>query len=151
MKFTALLHHLTVDLLRGSFYALKRQAAPGVAGRIERGPLEGRTSRKATGDNAHIEQKNWTHVRRLMGWERYNTAEAVEAMNDLYRHELRLWMNVFQPSVKLVRKVRVGARLRRVYDAAQSPLARVQASGEGERPRRWRDSRLSRRVWIRSS
>ena len=83
-------------------------------------------------DNAHIEQKNWTHVRKLMGWERYDTAAAVEALNDLYRHELRLWMNVFQPSVKLVRKVRVGARLRRVYDAARTPLARVQASGEGE-------------------
>jgi len=83
-------------------------------------------------DNAHIEQKNWTHVRKLMGWERYDTARAVEAMNDLYRHELRLWMNVFQPSVKLVRKVRVGARLRRVYEAARTPLQRVQASGEGE-------------------
>ena len=83
-------------------------------------------------DNAHIEQKNWTHVRKLMGWERYDTAPAVEAMNDLYRHELRLWMNVFQPSVKLVRKVRVGARLRRVYEAARTPLQRVQASGEGE-------------------
>ena len=67
-----------------------------------------------------------------MGWERYDTAPAVEAMNDLYRHELRLWMNVFQPSVKLVRKVRVGARLRRVYEAARTPLQRVQASGEGE-------------------
>lgn len=83
-------------------------------------------------DNAHIEQKNWTHVRKLMGWERYDTAQAVEAMNDLYRQELRLWMNVFQPSVKLVRKVRVGARLRRVYEAAQTPLQRIQASGEGE-------------------
>ena len=83
-------------------------------------------------DNAHMEQKNWTHVRKLMGWERYATAQAVEAMNDLYRHELGLWMNVFQPSVKLVGKVRVGARLRRVYDAAQTPLQRVQASGEGE-------------------
>jgi transposase InsO family protein len=82
-------------------------------------------------DNAHIEQKNWTHVRKLMGWERYDTAEAVEAMNDLYRHELRLFLNVFQPSVKLVRKARVGAGLRRVYDAARTPLQRVQASGEG--------------------
>jgi hypothetical protein len=41
-------------------------------------------------------------------------------MNDLYRHELRLWMNVFQPSVMLVRRVRVGMRLRRVYEAAQA-------------------------------
>jgi len=43
-----------------------------------------------------------------------------------------LWMNAFQPSVKLVRKVRVGARLRRVYEAARTPLQRVQASEEGE-------------------
>jgi len=41
-------------------------------------------------------------------------------MNDLYRHERRLWMNVFQPSVMLVRRVRVGMRLRRVYEAAQT-------------------------------
>jgi hypothetical protein len=83
-------------------------------------------------DNAHIEQKNWTHVRKLLGWERYDTAQAVKAMNDLYGQEWRLWMNVFQPSVKLLRKVRVGARVRRVYDAARSPLERVQQSGEGE-------------------
>ena len=83
-------------------------------------------------DNTHIEQKNWTHVRKLLGWERYDTAQAVQAMNDLYAQELRLWMNVFQPSVKLLRKVRVGARLRRVYDVARSPLQRVQESGEGQ-------------------
>jgi transposase InsO family protein len=83
-------------------------------------------------DNAHIEQKNWTHVRKLLGWERYDTTPAVEALNDLYRQELRLWMNLFQPSVKLLRKVRVGARLRRVYDAARTPLARVNDSGEGQ-------------------
>ncbi len=79
-------------------------------------------------DNAHIEQKNWTHVRKLMGWERYDTPQAVEALNDLYRNELRLWMNLFQPSVKLVKKLRVGSRLRRVYDRAQTPFDRVRAS-----------------------
>ena len=83
-------------------------------------------------DNAHIEQKNWTHVRKLVGWERYDTREAVESMNDLYRQDLRLWMNLFQPSVKLLRKVRVGSRLRRVYEAARTPLERVQASEVGE-------------------
>lgn len=79
-------------------------------------------------DNAHIEQKNWTHVRKLLGWDRYGTPAAVEAINDLYRNELRVWMNLFQPSVKLVRKVRVGSRLRRVYGPAQTPLDRVLAS-----------------------
>ena len=79
-------------------------------------------------DNAHIEQKNWTHVRKLLGWDRYDTPEAVEAINDLYRNELRLWMNLFQPSVKLVKKLRVGSRLRRVYGPPETPLDRVLAS-----------------------
>jgi hypothetical protein len=76
-------------------------------------------------DNAHIEQKNWTHVRRLMGWVRYDTEPAVEAMNRLYREDLRLLQNLFLPSVKLVRKERVGSRTRRRYDAAKTPFDRV--------------------------
>jgi transposase InsO family protein len=79
-------------------------------------------------DNAHVEQKNWTHVRKLLGWERYDTAEAVEAINDLYRQELRLWLNLYLPSVKLVKKVRVGSKLRRVYEPPQTPFERVLAS-----------------------
>jgi len=83
MRFTALLHHLTVDLLRESFYALKRNAAPGVdglrwqeyetglegrladlhgrvhRGRFELGPVGGRTSRKATGDSARWGSRPW--------------------------------------------------------------------------------------------
>ena len=82
-------------------------------------------------DNAHIEQKNWTHVRKLLGWERYDSGAAVEAINDLYRHELRLWLNLYLPSVKLVKKVRVGSKVRRVYDAARTPFERVQASESG--------------------
>ena len=77
-------------------------------------------------DNAHVEQKNWTHVRKLLGWDRYDTHEAVAAMNELYGRELRLWLNLFLPSVKLLKKVRVGSKVRRVYDAARTPFARVQ-------------------------
>jgi hypothetical protein len=84
-------------------------------------------------DNAHVEQKNWTHVRRLMGWERYDSNEAMEAMNDLYRKELRVLMNLFLPSVKLLRKERVGSRLRRFYGPALTPLDRMLESGQGER------------------
>jgi hypothetical protein len=76
-------------------------------------------------DNAHIEQKNWTHVRRVFGWDRYDTREVLNAMNDLYTHELRLMMNLYQPSVKLRAKERVGSRLRRRYDAPQTPLDRL--------------------------
>ena len=80
-------------------------------------------------DNAHIEQKNWTHVRRLMGWDRYDSDEALEAINDLYCHEWRLWMNLFQPSVKLVKKVRVGSRLKRIYESPRTPLDRLMELG----------------------
>ena len=80
-------------------------------------------------DNAHIEQKNWTHVRKLLGWERYDSPAVVAAINDLYCGELRLWLNLYLPSVKLVKKVRVGAKVRRVYDAPQTPWQRVLASG----------------------
>jgi hypothetical protein len=59
-------------------------------------------------DNAHIQQKNWTHVRRVLGGERYDSREAVAARNDLYRQEFRLWMNLFLPSVKLQKKIRGG-------------------------------------------
>ena len=84
-------------------------------------------------DNAHIEQKNWTHVRKLLGWERYDTHEAVEAINDLYRHELRLWLNLFLPSVKLLKKVRVGSKVRRVYDRPRTPFERVRACPQADR------------------
>jgi transposase InsO family protein len=80
-------------------------------------------------DNAHVEQKNWTHVRKLLAWDRYDTPQAVEAINDLYRNELSQWMNLFQPSVKLLRKTRVGSKLRRKYSEAQTPLDRALASG----------------------
>lgn len=76
-------------------------------------------------DNARIEQKNWTHVRRIWGWDRYDTPEQVRAMNDLYTAELRLMMNLFQPSVKLVEKARRGSRLSRRYDPPKTPLDRL--------------------------
>lgn len=79
-------------------------------------------------DNAHIEQKNWTHVRKLLGYVRYDTPAARDAIHALYRQELRLFQNLFLPSVKLVRKERVGARVRRRYDAPRTPLERVLAS-----------------------
>jgi len=79
-------------------------------------------------DNAHIEQKNWTHVRKMLGYLRYDSPAALAALNDLYRHELRLFQNLFLPSVKLQRKDRVGARVRRRYDAPRTPLERVQQS-----------------------
>jgi hypothetical protein len=83
-------------------------------------------------DNAHIEQKNWTHVRKLVGYERYDSEAAVTALNTVYA-ELRLFQNLFLPTVKLVRKERVGARTRRRYDAPQTPLDRVHACPAADR------------------
>lgn len=76
-------------------------------------------------DNAHIEQKNWTHVRKLMGWDRYDSEKARRLMNGLYTEPLRLWMNLFQPSVKLIKAERRGSRLLRKYDKPQTPLDRL--------------------------
>lgn len=75
-------------------------------------------------DNAHIEQKNWTHVRKLVGYVRYDSAAALKALNALYA-DLRLWQNLWLPSVKLVKKTRVGSRVRRQYGPPQTPFERV--------------------------
>jgi len=79
-------------------------------------------------DNAHIEQKNWTHVRKLMGWDRYDSPQALIAMNSLYENELPLYMNLFQPSVKLLKTERKGSRKNRLYSRPLTPLDRLLAS-----------------------
>lgn len=76
-------------------------------------------------DNAHIEQKNWTHVRKVFGYERYDSQHAIEAMNDLYQKELRILQNLFLPSMKLLEKTRIGSKLKRRYDKPQTPLERL--------------------------
>lgn len=84
-------------------------------------------------DQAHVEQKNGTHVRRLIGWHRYDTQEAVDAMNDLYRNEWRLLSNLFLPSVKLEYKTRRGSKIKRIHDEAQTPLDRLVKTKQGDR------------------
>lgn len=67
-----------------------------------------------------------------MGDVRDESEPALTAMNDLYRNELRLFQTLFLPSVKLVKKIRVGSWVRRVYDRPQTPLERVLASPEAD-------------------
>ena len=86
-------------------------------------------------DQAHIEQKNKTHVRKWVGWLRYDTSEVVEALNDLYKNDLRLFQNLFQPSVRLIKTIRRGSRSYRVFDKPQTPLDRVIASKQGDPPK----------------
>jgi hypothetical protein len=83
-------------------------------------------------DNAHIEQKNWTHVRKILGYLRYDSKQALDAINDLYRHELRVLQNLFLPSMKLSEKVRVGSKLKRRYDKPLTPLERLLACPQAD-------------------
>lgn len=76
-------------------------------------------------DNAHIEQKNWTHVRKIFGYQRYDSQPALQAINDLYRNELRILQNLFLPSMKLLEKTRIGSKLKRRYDQPLTPLDRL--------------------------
>jgi len=76
-------------------------------------------------DNAHIEQKNWTHVRKIVGYNRVETEEEANLLNRLYRGPIRLYMNFFQPIMKLVKKKRMGGQLKRQYDVPQTPYQRV--------------------------
>ena len=80
-------------------------------------------------DNAHVEQKNWTHVRHWFGYERHDNAEAVPLINELTTGELGQFVNLFSPSLKLESKEPAeNGRSRRKYGPALTPYARVLAS-----------------------
>jgi len=81
-------------------------------------------------DNAYIEQKNWTHVRKVLGYLRYDTIPELKMINELYHNELRLYKNYFQPVMKLVSKERIGGRVKRKYDTPQTPYQRLIESGQ---------------------
>ncbi len=79
-------------------------------------------------DSCHIEQKNWSVVRRTVGYDRFSSKEAFKALDDVYTL-LRLYVNFLQPVLKLVGKSRHGARVHKVYDTAQTPYQRLLRSG----------------------
>ena len=83
-------------------------------------------------DNAHVEQKNWTLVRRLIGYQRLDTLEQQAWLDALYTELLRPYANCFQPVMKLVRKETAGTRVRRVYDTPTTPLRRLLLSHAGD-------------------
>lgn len=76
-------------------------------------------------DNPHIEEKNWTHVRKIVGYDRLDTTDELEILNSLYQGPLRLYLNFFQPVMKLVKKTRVAGQLKKKYDVPQTPYRRV--------------------------
>ncbi len=85
----------------------------------------GRAYRK--NDSCYIEQKNWSVIRQHTGYLRYDTDAELEVLRELYR-SLRLLVNYFQPSSKLVEKTREGPKVRRRHDTARTPYQRVLAS-----------------------
>lgn len=81
-------------------------------------------------DNAYVEQKNWTHVRKIFGYLRYDTEKELEIINDLYHNELRLYKNFFQPAMKLEEKIRIGSKIKRKYDTPKTPYQRLIESSQ---------------------
>jgi hypothetical protein len=77
-------------------------------------------------DSCFVEQKNYSIVRRAVGYLRYDTEEELGTLNALYRH-LRLYTNFFQPTMKLIEKTRIGSKVIKKYDKPLTPYRRVLA------------------------
>ena len=77
-------------------------------------------------DNAHCEQKNWTHVRQLFGHERFGHAELVPVMNALYAQEWSQFTNHFKPTFKLLKREKKNGKTKRIYERQpQTPYQRL--------------------------
>ena len=76
-------------------------------------------------DNAHVEGKNWTHVRQWLGYRRFEDPKIVPMMNDLYKNEWRLYHNFFIPSVKLLSKERIASKTVKRHDKPKTPYQRI--------------------------
>ena len=80
-------------------------------------------------DNAWIEQKNWTHVRKVVGYRRYDSGRELELLNQIYALT-RLYRNFFQPTIKIREKVRILGRIQRRYEPARTPYQRLIRDGQ---------------------
>jgi hypothetical protein len=75
-------------------------------------------------DNCYVEQKNYSVVRRQVGYHRYDTPQQLRLLNQMYSR-LRLYTNYFQPVMKLEEKIRVGSKVKKKYDRPRTPYQRV--------------------------
>jgi hypothetical protein len=116
---SSLINHLLVDYCRRNQIALSRSR-----------PLK-------KNDNCWVEQKNWTHVRKLVGYHRLSREREARLLRSLY-HFWSLWRNFFQPVMRLHSKTRVGSKVLRRYDVPMSPYRRLLDSGQLSTPSRQR-------------
>ena len=82
-------------------------------------------------DSCFVEQKNWSVIRRAVGYGRYDTDKELSILNELYGY-LRFYVNFFQPVRKLIKKERIGSKVIKKYDQAKTPYRRVLASPDIE-------------------
>ncbi|MEX2374223.1 MAG: hypothetical protein WD942_01385, partial [Dehalococcoidia bacterium] len=90
----------------------------------ERGITFTRSRPYRKNDNCFVEQKNWPVVRQNVGYARYDTLEELACLNELY-DVVRLYVNFFQPQMKLVAKTRRGAKVSKRFDSARTPYRRI--------------------------
>ena len=79
-------------------------------------------------DNCYVEQKNFTHVRELFGYQRFDEEELKRLMNDIYKTCWNPLLNHFIPSFKIEKKIRIGARIKKIYGPLQTPYQRLMDS-----------------------
>lgn len=82
-------------------------------------------------DNAYVEQKNYTHIRRWLGYGRFDNEQQLKLINNLYRQELRLYNNFFRPVMKIISKAKINNSVcRKKYDTAKTPYQRLLESNQ---------------------
>lgn len=76
-------------------------------------------------DNCYVEQKNYTHVRELFGYERFDDRQLVDLMNEIYKNYWNPLQNYFLPTFKIKEKVRIGSKIKKKYDKPKTPCQRL--------------------------
>jgi len=79
-------------------------------------------------DNCFVEQKISTHIRKEVGFLRYDTETELEILSDLYQNELKLYKNFFQPIIRLAFKMRVKGKIKKKYDKTMTSFRRLMES-----------------------
>lgn len=79
-------------------------------------------------DNAHVENKNWTHIRQYIGYQRFDKPELVAMLNELYSSQWNLYFNFFNNSFQLIEKKRIKSKIIKKYDPPKTPYQRIMKS-----------------------